>query len=307
MGIAVLDAGADAVFAGLKGFSRRGFDYELTVGEVEELCGQAGRRGKAVRLAVNSYPDDAIHDRLVEDIALCVKAGVDSVILNDPGLCRALRSAHPSLGLHASVGASVFNVYDATFWQDCGATGLVLLCNLPPKDVIPIHDNTGLELEVLVHANRDFTYLGKCWISGYASTQELKAEGLSKVGGSPNRGGVCYRVCRSEWSFINEHSSGRRTDLPNECQMLTGELMEYAKAGVTCFKIQGREYSTALVVEMVRCYRALVDAMDLSSAADLKIVLSQLDCLSQQRDCERGLRTKALVETATGTEKERPQ
>lgn len=226
MGRAVLESGADAVFTGLKGYSRRGFEYELTVPEIEELCRIAADLNKDVRLAVNIYPQMRKDDRLLGCVEDCVNSGISSIILNDPGLCAQVSARYPMLGIHVSVGASLFNVRDALFWKSLGATGLVLLCNLSPKDIRPIAAATDCELEILVHANRDFTFLGKCWISSYCKTRSVASDGVERCEGSPNRGGICYRVCRKPWQEICKHHVVA-TDLPNDCRLLAEELLSY--------------------------------------------------------------------------------
>jgi U32 family peptidase len=300
MGRAVLEAGADAVFAGLKGYSRRGFEYELSVPEIKELCGVAADLNKEVRLAANVYPPSGQEKHLMGCIAECVQAGVSSVILNDPGLCRQVRGIHPELGIHVSVGASVFNTEDALFWESLGATGLVLLCNLSPEHIRPIAERTNCDLEILVHANRDFTFLGKCWISSYCAAEVARLGCLEKMGGSPNRGGICYRVCRESWRVLQRGSNGHlQSDLPNECRLLADEIRDYIAAGVSCFKLQGREYSLELTKNMARVFRELIDSFTSSGHArkDLSETLPQLTRL---RDGERVARTRSLIKTAIG-------
>lgn len=296
MGKAVLDAGADAVFVGPKGFSRRGFEYELTNEEIRNLCEFASSRGKQVRLAVNSYPDDRCDEALWRTVEDCVGSGVRALIVNDPGFCRELRRRFPDLDIHASVGASIFNVSDAMFWEDCGATGLVLLCNLTPEQVKPIADTTHCELEVLVHANRDFTFLGKCWISSYCAVKEAVACSRVKIHGSPNRGGVCSRVCRARWrAGDSDDRKVRESDLPNECRLLRETLLDYAKVGVTCFKIQGREYSPELTAQMTAIYRRILNDIANGVFDSQQSCVDELDDLARRREQERSSRTSALL------------
>jgi len=294
MGKTVLEAGADAVFAGPKGFSRRGFEYELTSEEIRDLCEFASSRGKHVRLAVNSYPDDRYDEVLWKTVEECVAFGIQALIVNDPGFCRELRRRFPVLGIHASVGASIFNASDAQFWKDCGATGIVLLCNLTPNQVKPIAAATDCELEILVHANRDFTFLGKCWLSSYCAVQSIMAFSHTKVHGSPNRGGVCYQVCRRQW--VRQANGNLSTDLPNECQLLVTQLRDYLAAGVTTFKIQGREYTIELMKQMIALYSGIMSSL---SESQYDLSLSGAVTIARQieelRNEERRERTAKLV------------
>lgn len=296
MGKVALEAGADEVFAGLKGFSRRGFEYELTVDDVLTLSEFALSHGKSVRLAINTYPDDYFEEKLLEDVAECIEGGIFTIILNDPSLCKLLHNRFPDVDIFVSVGASIINRHDIFFWEVTGATGVVLLCNVEPKMIKLISQQSKLKLEILVHANRDFTYLGKCWISSYLASKIIKHGILTKIEGSPNRGGICYRVCRKKWQLNSDNK--RKTDLPNECRLIGMELKDYSDAGVTCFKIQGREYSTSLVRDMVLFYRRLIDAISYNDYIDKDLIYEDLISLGKIRDIERSARTSVLMNFA---------
>lgn len=300
MGDAVFKAGADEVFVGLKGFSRRGFEYEMSLDEIRILCNIARGKNKKVRLAVNSYPNDKIRKKLINNIKECVQSGISSVILNDPGLCVDIRNLYPNIPIHGSVGTSILNLYDVLFWKELGATGLVLLCNLYPDEIRLMSQNIDLEYEILVHANRDFTYLGKCLISSYAANRVVSSNGLNKIEGSPNRGGICYRVCRKQWRFHDGSGrEGKKCDLPNVCRLIGQELFEYANAGVSCFKIQGREYSVELITKMVGFYRSTLDFL-LEKTRESNNFNERIKELEIARDRERKNRTSSLIACARG-------
>ena len=299
MGKAVLDAGADAVFVGPKGFSRRSGQYELTQREIRDLCQYAMERGKQVRLAVNCFPEDRRYAELKQVISDSIESGVSALILNDPGLCREMSARYPSVGLHASVSASVFNAEDAKFWESCGVSAIVVLCNAEPADVRHIRSAVGCDLEILVHANRDFTFLGRCWMSSYVKTCEKLDNGIVKRCGSPNVGGVCYRICRNRWRLLGGGAAtAPESDLPNEFRTLTPkELRSYLDCGVTCFKIQGREYSLPIVVQMTRLYRGIIDSLiEWSTTQQLNSL--EMESLEALRNRERDERTLLLIASA---------
>ncbi len=301
MGKSVLASGADAVFAGLKGVSRRGYDQELNIDEVHELCDYALNKNKKVRIAVNTYPAFDDMPNLLLDIEKCYNFGVSGIIVNDLGICALLKKEFPGICIYASVGTSIYNILDAKAWEACGADGLVLLCNLSPQDVLQIHKRIKCELEVLVHANKDFTYLGKCWISSYCASRKLQHPNYpDKQQGSPNMGGICFRVCRREWNFsIPQMKNVFKTDLPNECCMLSSELVEYVQNGVSCLKIQGREYSIELICNMIRFYRKLIDNLDdeyyFAEEQNTKETIRQFE---HKRDLERKEKTSNLIQKA---------
>ena len=52
MAIAAIDAGADAVYAGPKGWSRRPMESEVTDDEIQEMINYANRFDKKVKIVV---------------------------------------------------------------------------------------------------------------------------------------------------------------------------------------------------------------------------------------------------------------
>ncbi len=121
---------------------------------------------------------------------------------------------------------------------------------------------------------------------------------VEKIEGSPNRGGICYRVCRKDW--CRTINNGRKTDLPNNFRLLYTELKDYAKAGVKCFKIQGREYSISVVRDMVSLYRRIIDDISKDKNLNEISIKKSLKNIEAARDHERSIKTLSLIEIAKG-------
>src|SRR5450756_1803301 len=127
---AAFDNGADAVYVGATGWSRRRAQYEMDDAAIIEAARDACSAGRILRVAFNTLPassevplflarTDALHD-----------AGVRDFILTDPGLMMALKNRHPDTILHASVGCTIINVQDALFYKEAGASQVVAECRI---------------------------------------------------------------------------------------------------------------------------------------------------------------------------------
>jgi putative protease len=260
---AAFDHGADAVYVGAKGWSRRRAQYEMDEAQIVEAARYARSVGKILRVALNTLPASSEVPLFLSKTDALYAAGVRDFILTDPGLMMALKRRHPDTILHASVGCTIINVQDALFYKEAGASQVVVECRMGKDTMRKIKTEGQVGLEVLVHATTCYTLLGRCTMSSYARHEHrVDASGKDHYLGSPNRGGLCYRICLSDWDQVNQaglvEASG--VELPNTAFFLADDIPDLIDLGVDTIKIQGREYSVPLVGEMVRFYRDLIDA-----------------------------------------------
>src|SRR5664279_151102 len=71
----VLDEGADAVYVGVRGWSRRGSEHELTDDEIRQTIDYAAARGKEVRVVVNTLPSSTEIPMFIERIQMYANWG----------------------------------------------------------------------------------------------------------------------------------------------------------------------------------------------------------------------------------------
>src|SRR4030065_2671700 len=103
----VLDSGADAVYVGAKGWSRRREQYEMDDDEVIASARYARSRGKILRVAFNTLPASGEIPLLLAKAATFVREGVRDFILTDVGAMRALKDRFPEALLHARHGGVI--------------------------------------------------------------------------------------------------------------------------------------------------------------------------------------------------------
>ena len=280
---AAVDAGAHAVYCGFndetnaRNFPGLNFSPE----ELAEGIAYAHARGARVLVALNTFPRAGGEVLWHRALANAESAGADAVILADLGLLDYAATHHPDLRRHLSVQAAAanpdaINFYAATF----GVRRVVLPRVLTVDEIRAINREIDVETEVFVFGGLCVMAEGRCSLSSYAT------------GRSPNMNGVCSPASHVVYSeetdglrarlgdfTIHRTPKGQPAPYPTLCKGCftsgeqTGHVFEdpvsldatqlipaLAKAGVTALKNEGRQRSRAYVAEVVRSFRAAVEA-----------------------------------------------
>ncbi len=260
-----LEAGADAIYVGLKGWSRGGARGELTSEELLRVLALAREMGRAVQLAVNTIPKGREVDFLIERLGEVTGWGIGGVILNDPGILARIHECYPDLPLTASIGCGALNLDDVALLEEIGASCIVLPGTLDPEEVAEIRPHVKAQIEVMIHMVDEFHQLGKCWMPTYYRTNpapmpEMPADG-ERLTGSIKRGGVgiCFKVCQQPWTlYLNAQDKGERI-LPARQVSRVPEVGAYIEAGIDVIKLQGRSLHPDQVFSLVRRFRVAMD------------------------------------------------
>jgi len=266
-------AGADAVYVGLKGWSRGGARGELDREQLRQCLELARAQRKRVQLAVNIIPKPQQRQRLLEELAELADWGLEAVILNDVGFLREVRQKLPGLAIIASIGCGALNADDALFYQDLGATAIVLPGNLEAEEIAAIKARASLQIEVMLHMVEEFIQLGKCWMPSYVHFAAAdKIFPAQRLGGSVKRGGVgtCYRICQQPWTVLKDGVEVDQRLFPSRQISRVGELAAFLEAGVDVIKIQGRSLFPEMVGAIIKTYRSAMDAWSCGQGGEWK-------------------------------------
>src|SRR4030065_2001802 len=95
MACAVLEAGADAVYVGAAGWSRRPPEDELHDEEIREVGEFARSRGQEVKVALNSVPGPQEIPLLFQKVEKYIGWGLSSFIINEHGCIRQINKRFP--------------------------------------------------------------------------------------------------------------------------------------------------------------------------------------------------------------------
>ncbi len=255
-------AGADAVYAGLKGWSRGGARGELDRNELRQCIELARRQGGDVQLALNIIPRPPERERLLEELGEAAAGGLHTVIVNDLGVLRDIRQRLPGLAATISIGCGALNVDDVLFYQDLGARAVVLPGYLEPQEIAAIKARSSIAIELMLHMVEEFIQLGKCWMPSYYHFAAAERIQPARLAGSMKRGGVgaCFRICQQPWTLALDGVEVDHRVLPSRQISRVAELGEFLDAGVDVVKIQGRSLSAEMVGTITGRYRAALDA-----------------------------------------------
>lgn len=268
---AALDAGADAVYVGLEGWSRGGARGELTWNELAASQKAVAAAGRTLHLALNTIPRPKERAQLFRQIPAVLDLGIEDVIVNDIGILTALRREFPRLRLTASIGCGAQTVADVAFFRDLGAHAVVLPGTVSPDEMRETRSVRGMVIEIMVHMVEEFILLGKCSMPSYvhlkpsplpaaADTPEGANRGM-RQSGSMKRGGVgvCFKICQQPWDlFDGARKVGTRL-FPSRQISRIAEVRAYASAGVDVLKLQGRSLPPDVLSSLVRRYRDAID------------------------------------------------
>jgi putative protease len=267
--------GADAVYFGLTNFNARHRAANFTPEELPEVLGYLHRHNVKGYVAFNTL---IFSDELAE-AARCVRiiaaAGADALIVQDLGLARLVHRLAPGLPLHASTQMTLTEARGVEWIRSLGVERVILGRELSVEDVRRVRAQTDLPVEVFVHGALCVAYSGQC----------LTSEALG--GRSANRG-QCAQACRMPYEM---YVDGKHRDLGDRAYLLSPqdlaayELVEpLVRAGVACFKIEGRLKSAIYVATTTRTYRAALDA----ALAGRPFEMPREDLLDLEQSFSRG-------------------
>ena len=258
-----LHFGADAVYLGGKQFSLRTFADNFTREEMQSAVDYAHAIDKKVYITSNIYAKNADFAQLKDYFQSLQEMGVDGVIVSDAGVLYVAKKTAPKLSLHISTQANTTNKYAVKFWQEQGASRVVLARELSLAEIGEIHGFVPeMELEAFVHGAMCISYSGRCLLSDY-------------LDGRQSNRGACVQSCRwkyevralnatngkSEWLPVEEDGKGTYIFNSKDLNMLS-RIDDMQNAGVSSFKIEGRMKSGYYLATVINAYRRAMDGGD---------------------------------------------
>ena len=248
---AAAEAGADAVYIGGSRFGARAYADNPGEEELLELIDDLHLRRKKIYLTVNTLlKEKEVSKELYSYLAPYYEAGLDAVIVQDPGVMQFILREFPEMAVHASTQMTITGPSGAQMLEKQGVTRVVPARELSLQEIRAIRDATGLEIECFVHGALCYCYSGRCLLS-------------SMLGGRSGNRGRCAQPCRLPYTVSDRTG---RLNGPGEQYMLSPKdmctvdfLPEIAAAGVTSLKIEGRMKKPEYTAGVVSIYRKYLD------------------------------------------------
>jgi putative protease len=279
---AALNAGADAIYVGLRGDTnaRHFAGLNFDAGSLREVAALVHQRGRRLHVAINTFahPSDySVWQCAVDD---AVKAGADVLILADMAVLAYAAERYSSVERHLSVQASATNAAAIEFYQSTyGVTRVVLPRVLSLKQVSSLAHTVSTELEVFAFGSLCIMAEGRCYLSSYMT------------GESPNNSGACSPAAFVRWQerdgvlesrlngyVIDRFKSHENAGYPTLCKgrfsvdaepyhaleeptslITLSVLPTLLRDGIKAVKIEGRQRSPAYVEKITRVWRAAID------------------------------------------------
>ena len=280
---AAVDAGADAVYVGLRNstnarnFAGLNFDQR----GLDQAVDYAHKKGARVLVAINTYPQAGREHEWHQTIDMAAASGVDALIMADISLMAYAKEHYPHIARHLSVQGSATNYEAIRFYQEqFGIKRVIIPRVLTLAQVAHLIDNTAVEVEVFGFGSLCVMNEGRCWLSSYVT------------GESPNTVGACSPAKFVRWEktpkslearlnnllmdqFFDDEKAGYPTickgrfivnnqtyyaiEEPTSLNVLD-VLPEMINIGVAGIKVEGRQRSPAYVSQVTKVMRSAIDA-----------------------------------------------
>ena len=239
---AAINAGADAVYAGLDKFGARAFAGNLSSDEFIEAIDHAHLFSKKLYLTLNILIKDKEREEVDKMIEPLYRAGLDGVIVQDIGLISHLKKKYPLMEVRVSTQAFVTGPKGALLFKKMGASRVVPARELSIDEIKDIRKNAGIEVECFIHGAMCYCYSGMCLMSSF-------------LGGRSGNRGRCAGPCRQPYG-----GKGKE-DYILSMKDLCGieSIPDLIKAGVDSLKIEGRMKSPEYVYGVTSIYRKYID------------------------------------------------
>ncbi len=176
------------------------------------------------------------------------KPYIDAVICWDMAVIQLCKKHE--VPFHISTQASTANSATAKYFKDTGAQRIVLARELNLDQVKSIKKNVDIEIETFCHGAMCLSISGRCLMSQFNYKK------------SANRG-ECIQNCRRPYKIIDDQ--GIEMKIENNHILSAKDLCtlpfieDLKKAGVTSFKIEGRNREARYVKTVTSIYRKALD------------------------------------------------
>ena len=138
-----VNAGADEIYMGLKGFGARRNAQNFTLDEFKEALVYAHERGSRIFLTLNTMMQNVEIEFLRENFKVLYEAGLDAVIIQDLGYFRFLKENFPNIDYHGSTQMTVANHVEANYLKNIGFKRVVLSRELSFEEIKKIREKQG--------------------------------------------------------------------------------------------------------------------------------------------------------------------
>ncbi len=243
--IAAVEAGADAVYVGLKALNARQRGTNFTMDELARGIAYCRERGVKVYVTLNTVVKEHELPQLAQYVAAIGAQGAHGVIVQDLGAAAVIKETCPELTLHASTQLTVHNIEGVREAARFGFARVILARELTAFEVREIALDSPIDLEIFVHGSLCYSMSGLCLTSSF-------------LGGLSGNRGWCTQACRRP--YLVRGRPRYAFSMADLSCALGADLLR--SLPVAAWKIEGRMKYPAYVRATVAAYRAIRDRTD---------------------------------------------
>ncbi len=239
---AAIEAGADAVYFGLKELNARIGAENFNQENLADNVRFAHEHHTKAYLTLNIDISQRELGQAARQLELARQCKVDAVLIKDPAIL-GLMPLFPELDFHFSTQAGISSSAGVMAAREFGIKRVVLARELSIGEIRSASSVEGMETEVFIQGALCFSISGRCLISSW-------------LGGRSGNRGLCASPCRFLWS-VGEGKSGRFLSMHD--LSLLEKIDDLKAAGVKALKIEGRLKNPEWVAKAVGIYRRAID------------------------------------------------
>lgn len=304
MARAAVDAGADALYMGALGWSRRPYESEMSDDDIGRAIDYARARGCEPRIVFNTYPSPLEMEAFMAAVQRFHERGASGFIVTDIGALARIRRELPQTQIHVSIGSGITNAWDGRFYEGLGADLLIVPYRWGEPELAELARQSRIGIEVFLFETVQTGKIcpGRCIMSSYLKYRDWRAEeGKAASYGSANRGAKeCYRVCQTHWGFGPREAAEQQLRLRSDGRLMLRQMPAYIDQEVAFFKLSGRERPTAMIADLVAFYRRVIDGILDGSQRDMSVYQEELAVLQARWVKAKSRRVGTLMGRARG-------
>jgi len=244
---AAIQNGADSVYFGADFFSARASATNFSLDELKTVIHYSKIRNVKTNLTLNTLIKNEEFEEAINLAKYAYENGIDAIIVQDLGLAKKLIELFPNLPIHSSTQMTIHNLEGAIQAEKLGFKRVVLSRECSLEEIKHICKNTNIEIEVFIHGALCISYSGQCLLS-------------SMIGGRSGNRGRCAQPCRLPYKLTSDSKIVDEGYLLSTKDLCGLEFIpQLIKAGVKCFKIEGRMKQAEYVATVTKIYRKYID------------------------------------------------
>jgi len=242
----LIEAGSNAIYVGLDGFSSRPRSSDLSIKEIESALQICHQNDVRLHIAINGCISEDNLDKVYDKLKILDRVGADAVIIADWGILSKASLFMKNTELHASTLLGTYNSHTIRYLRDMGINRVVLSTNLYIDEIASIINSVpDIEYEMVADGGICFNDNRICELPHVND-------------------GADYTVfCRKPYVLYYNNSTVTANRIAAK-QISSAEIIDlYLELGVTSFKIEGRTVDYHYIVPKVKKIKQAIEEASL--------------------------------------------